>query len=119
MNKIPKCKTKFNIPQQYIKVTKKESLEKNSSNNGTLSNNNIMNNKANKISQKKLKFNNDSSRHFGDDISSKIKNAISPNIEHNHNARKSLSNISNINGDKVKIYIFLYNIYFSKNIVLY
>ena len=111
MYKIPKCKTKNNIPQQYIKVTKKESLEKNSSNNGSLSNKNMMLNKANKISQKKLKFNNDSSRHFGDDISSKIKNAISPNIEHNHNVRKSLSNISNIAGDKVKIYIF-YIIYF-------
>ena len=103
MNKIPKCKTKIIIPPPYIKVTKKESLD----NNANISSNfskNTMNNKANKISQKKLKYNNDSSRHFGDDISSKIKNVISPNIIHNNNARKSLSNVE---GDKVIIYYII------------
>ena len=48
----------------------------------------------NNISQEKLKFSNkDSNRKFGDDISAKIKNSISPNIIHNPKNRKSLSNI--------------------------
>ena len=104
MNRIPKCKTKISIPQPFIKVTKKESLEKNSNNNHSIHINNYLNNKANRISQKKLKFSNDSSRHFGDDISSKIKNSISPNISNNQNNRKSLSNI-----DAEKVIYTIYN----------
>ena len=109
MNKIPKCRTKMCIPQPFIKVTKKESLEKNSNNYNNNSHhiNNYMNNKANKISQKKLKFSNDSSRHFGDDISSKIKNSISPVITHNQNSRKSISNV----GSEKVIYNILYIIF--------
>ena len=87
MNKIPKYKTKNNISQEYIKVTKKETLDK------TLILNNMNNNNSKKFSQKKLKFSNkDSNRKFGDDISAKIKNSISPNIIQNQN-RKLLSNI--------------------------
>ena len=109
MNKIPKCKTKMCIPQPLIKVTKKEILEKNGNNYNNNSHhiNNYMNNKANKVSQKNLKFSNDSSRHFGDDISSKIKNSISPVISHNQNNRKSISNIDNEKVIYNKLYIIL------------
>jgi len=98
MNKIPKYKSKNNASQGYIKVTKKESLDKNTITNNISINVNLDNSK--KIAQKKLKFSNkNSSRKFGDDISTKIKNAISPNITHYHQNRKSLSNIN----EKVKI----------------
>ena len=97
MNKIPKYKSKNDLSQEYIKVTKKETLDKNA----ILKNMN--NNNSKKISQKKLKFSNkDSNRKFGEDISTKIKNSISPNITHNPK-RKSLSNID----EKVNIF---YNI---------
>lgn len=63
MNKIPKCKTKsIVIPQQphYLKVNKKD----------------IPNEPAipNKITQKKLKFNNSNNRQFGKDITITLKN---------------------------------------------
>ena len=87
MNKIPKCKYKNNISQEYIKVTKKESLNKN------FILNNMNNNNSKKISQRKLKFSNKLlNRKFGDDISTKVKNSISPNNVHNQK-RKALSNI--------------------------
>lgn len=115
MDKIPKYKTKNNESQGYIKVTKKETLDKtittNNNNNYNMKiklNNN--NNNSKKISQKKLKFSyQDSIRKFGDDISNKIKSAISSNITHYHQNRKSLSNID----EKVN-YFFIYyffNIY--------
>ncbi len=96
MNKIPRYKSKNNISQEYIKVTKKEGLDKN----------NIINNINNskKIAQKKLKFSfKDSSRKFGDDISTKIQNSISPIVTHNQN-RKSLSNME----EKVINYFLIY-----------
>lgn len=100
MNKIPKYKSKNNVIQQYIKVTKKESLDKTNIINNISINVNIDNSK--KISQKKLKFSNkNSTRKFGDDISIKIKNSVSPNITHFNQTRKSLSNLS----EKVKINI--------------
>ena len=99
MNKISKYKIKNNISQEYIKVTKKGRLDKNSIIN------NINNSK--KISQKKLKFSfKDSSRRFGEDISTKIQNSISPIATHNQN-RKSLSNIDE------KVIILFFNIFFS------
>ena len=82
MNKIPKYKSKNNISQAYIKVTKKEPIEKNKLN------------ISKKISQKKLKFSKkDSNRKFGNEISLKVKNSISPDIVHHSKNRKSLSNI--------------------------
>lgn len=103
MNKIPKYKSKNNASQGYIKVTKKESLEKNIITNNISINVNLDNSK--KIAKKKLKFSNkNSSRKFGDDISTKIKNAISPNITHYQKNRKSLSNIN----EKVKINFIIF-----------
>ena len=94
MNKIPKYRSKNNISNIYIKVTKKESLEKN------IIKKSKNNNNSKIISQKKLNFSNkNSNREFGQDISSKIKNSISPNIIHNPKIRNSLSNID----DKVNI----------------
>lgn len=90
MNKIPKYKTKTNISQAYIKVTKKESLDKANATNKTNKNEN--NNKK-KITHNKIKLSyKDSIRKFGDDVSSKIKNTVSPNITHCHQNRKTLSN---------------------------
>ena len=87
MNKIPKYKSKNNISQEYIKVTKKETLDKN------LILNNLNNNNSKKISQRKLKFSNKRfNRKFGDDISTKVKNSISPNNVHNQK-RQALSKI--------------------------
>ena len=101
MNKIPKYRSKNNVTQAYIKVTKKESLDKANILNNMSINTNIDNSK--KITQKKLKFSNKNlTRKFGDDISTKLKNTISPNITRLYEARKSLSNIS----EKVK-YIFI------------
>ena len=95
MNKIPKYKSKNNVSQVYIKVTKKESLEKKNDKNNK--------NNSKKISQKKLNFSNkNSNREFGQDISTKFKNSISPNIIHNPKNRKSLSNID----EKVNKFIF-------------
>jgi hypothetical protein len=92
MNKIPKYKTKANISQPYIKVTKKETLDKTSAINKLNLNEN--NNKK-KIGKNKIKFSNkDSTRKFGDDVSLKIKNSISPNVTHYHQARKTFSNIN-------------------------
>lgn len=93
MNKIPKYKSKSIVYQPYIKVTKKESLDKNNIINKT--NTNITeNNKTIKISQNKAKNNGkELMRKFGEDISSKIKNSISPNITHYHKNRKGLSNV--------------------------
>ena len=82
MNKIPKYKSKNNISKAYIKVTKKDQIEKNKLN------------ISKKISQKKLKFSKkDSNRKFGNENSSKVKNSISPDIVHRSKNRKSLSNI--------------------------
>lgn len=111
MDKIPKYKTKNNESQGYIKVTKKETLDKtNIPNNNNMKiklNNN--NNISKKISQKKLKFSyQDSIRKFGDDISNKIKSAISSKITYYHQNRKSMSNID----EKVKyFFILFFNVY--------
>ena len=95
--------TKYFLSGEYIKVTKKESLDKNNITNNISINVNLDNSK--KISQKQLKFSNkNSSRKFGEDISTKIKNSVSPNITHYHQNRKSLSNIN----EKVKINFIIY-----------
>lgn len=91
MNKIPKYKTKANISQPYIKVTKKETLDKTSAMNKLNLNEN---NNTKKIGKNKIKFSyKDSIRKFGDDVSLKIKNSISPNVTHYHQIRKTFSNI--------------------------
>ncbi len=69
--------------QPYIKVTKKESLEKNSFSIHTTANNTNAN--VDKMSQKKTKVNDSSYRQFGNDITIKVKNhvplnAISPPV---------------------------------------
>ena len=106
MNKIPKYKSKNDVSQVYIKVTKKESLEKNNIKNFK----NIKkknNNNSKNISQKKLNFSNkNSSREFGKDVSAKIKNSISPNIIHNPKNRKAFSNAED-KVNKIFFYIFL------------
>ena len=67
MQKIPKCKTKFIIPQpNYLKISKKEQLDDN------------INNNASKISQKKLKFS--IGRRFGKDITNSIKENVQNNL---------------------------------------
>ena len=92
MNKIPKYKSKNDVSQVYIKVTKKESLDKNNIKNFK-NNKNKNNNNSKNISQKKLNFSNkNTNREFGKDISTKIKNSISPNIIHNSKNRKTFSN---------------------------
>lgn len=81
MNKIPKCHSKISMYQPYIKVTKKDSLEKNSFSINTTNGNTNME----KLSHKKQKQNDTSIRKFGNDISLKVKNhaplnAISPPV---------------------------------------
>ena len=93
MNKIPKYKSKNNISQAYIKVTKKEQIEKNKLN------------ISKKISQKKLKFSKKENRKFGEEITSKIKNSISPDLVQRGKIRKSLSNIDEKVNNYLKIYI--------------
>ena len=67
MQKIPKCKTKFIIPQpNYLKISKKEH------------NDETINNNASKISQKKLKFS--IGRRFGKDITNSIKENVQNNL---------------------------------------
>lgn len=106
MNKIPKCKSKLIVHQPYIKVTKKESFDKNNSISNTNANINVE-----KISQKKLKFN-DSNRHFGNDISIKVKNNVSP-CATTHHIGKSLSNAR----EKVN-YFFYHKFFFYRIIIL-
>ena len=66
MQKIPKCKTKFIIPQpNYLKISKKEQQD------------DTINNGASKISQKKLKF---TMRRFGKDITNSIKENVQNNL---------------------------------------
>ena len=102
MNRIPKYKTKNNVSRPYIKVTKKELIEKNNLTNDKVSNNNNQ--------KKKLNItNNDLKRKFGEDISNKIKNSISPNIIHNQKNRASqLSLEEKVNYFNFIIYIFHY-----------
>ena len=93
MNKIPKYKSKNNMSQPYIKVTKKEALDKSNVINKINLNPNPNINNTKKVLQKKLKYSyKNSIRKFGDDISTKIKNAISPSVTHCHQNRKTLSN---------------------------
>ena len=89
MNRIPKCKTKLIVfPQQphYLKVNKKEITKE-----GNISN---------KITQKRLKFNN--SRQFGKDITIAIKNI-------SKEESKKLATTSIIT-DKVIIYKIILNL---------
>ena len=89
MDKIAKSrsknKIKGNIPQLYLKPSKKESLEL----------------KPNKIPKKKLKFN-ESNRRFGNDITNSIKNnAQYINSHHSfHQKSSSVSNKANMPGTK-------------------
>lgn len=76
MNKIPKCNSKISMYQPYIKVTKKDSLEKNSFSINTTNGN--TNNE--KFSHKKQKQNDSSIRKFGNDISLKVKNHPPMNV---------------------------------------
>ena len=89
MDKIAKSrsknKIKGNIPQLYLKPSKKESLEL----------------KPSKIPKKKLKFN-ESNRRFGNDITNSIKNnAQYINSHHSfHQKSSSVSNKANVPGTK-------------------
>ena len=89
MDKIAKSrsknKIKGNIPQLYLKPSKKESLEL----------------KPSKIPKKKLKFN-ESNRRFGNDITNSIKNnAQYINSHHSfHQKSSSVSNKANMPGTK-------------------
>ena len=107
MNKIPKYKSKNDVSQIYIKVTKKESFNKNNIKNYK-NKKNKNNNISKNISQKKLNFSNkNSNREFGKDISTKMKNSISPTVIHNPKNRKAFSNVD----DKVNKFL-LFLIYF-------
>lgn len=86
MNKIPKSRTKNSLPQPNIKITKKEAVDVNI---------NIKN--GNKLSQRKLRYNDPSHRNFGDDISNQIKNTISSNNNINNNINHSRKSLSNVN----------------------
>ena len=86
MQKIPKCKTKFIIPQpNYLKISKKEQQD------------DTINNGASKISQKKLKF---TMRHFGKDITNSIKENVQNNLI--EASMKSIS-IDKINNNSIYI----------------
>ena len=97
MQKIPKCKTKYIVPQQnYLKVIKKET-----------SDDNTINNKCEKIPQKKLKFS--VNRKFGKDITNAKKVKIQKNLIENPN--------KNLNIEKK---VILYNIiYFYRVIIIF
>ena len=86
MQKIPKCKTKFIIPQpNYLKISKKDQQD------------DTINNGASKISQKKLKF---TMRHFGKDITNSIKENVQNNLI--EASMKSIS-IDKINNNSIYI----------------
>ena len=90
MQKIPKCKTKFIIPQPNgLKITKKEYLAEES--------NTININNAQKISQKKLKFS--GNRRFGKDITNAIKINVKTNLMEN--------SINNTNLEKTSTNIYI------------
>lgn len=90
MQKIPKCKTKYIIPQPNgLKVAKKEYLADESVT--------IINNNAEKISKKKLKFS--GNRRFGNDITNAIKIKVKKNLIEN-----SVQN-SNLEKTNTNIYI--------------
>jgi hypothetical protein len=95
MNKIPKCKLKNHSSQEYIKVTKKESLEKLHLVNNTYGN---IITEANKKNIKKIQKVNskNSTRKFGNNITKKIKNqinSISPDAGNNSQFKRPSSNL--------------------------
>lgn len=114
MNRIPRCRPKNIIPQQNIKLTKKETDYIGQNINIAQVNSLSVNNFNNKVTVKKMRINDSSHRNFGVDISNQIKNnASSNNSVANSNLNTNANNgsqykkkISNMN-EKVRKKILL------------